>query len=68
MIKIILFIFILVFIVAIFFVIKKKNHIETKDDNSIHYIALGDSYTIGEGIKESGNYPSLLTKDLQKRV
>lgn len=32
---------------------------------AIRYIAIGDSYTIGEGVDKSQNYPSLLTKHLR---
>jgi len=33
----------------------------------IRYVAIGDSYSIGEGIDESGRFPNILTKHLQKR-
>jgi lysophospholipase L1-like esterase len=33
----------------------------------ISYLALGDSYTIGQGIAPSQNFPSLLTSKLKKR-
>lgn len=31
------------------------------------YLALGDSYTIGEGVAQHNNFPNLLTKDLKER-
>lgn len=51
---------------------KFQNHtqnqlIETKiDENKLTYLALGDSYTIGEGLPESDRYPNQLIKKLQK--
>ncbi|EON76285.1 hypothetical protein ADIS_3413 [Lunatimonas lonarensis] len=33
----------------------------------ISYLALGDSYTIGQGVAPSQNFPSLLTSKLKKR-
>ena len=31
----------------------------------VRYVAIGDSYTIGQGVDQSENYPSLLTKHLK---
>ncbi len=33
----------------------------------LRYLALGDSYTIGEGIAESARWPNLLANDLRER-
>lgn len=33
----------------------------------ISYLALGDSYTIGQGVEPSQNYPTLLTENLRNR-
>ncbi|CAN5144718.1 SGNH/GDSL hydrolase family protein [soil metagenome] len=33
---------------------------------TIRYVALGDSYTIGEGASEEASWPSVLTKHLQR--
>jgi acyl-CoA thioesterase-1 len=39
---------------------------ETMAQSAIRYVALGDSYTIGTGAKESENWPSVLTKQLKE--
>ena len=36
-------------------------------DNRLKYLALGDSYTIGEAIQESNNWPNLLVKSLREK-
>ena len=41
-----------------------KNNEMAKE--KIRYVAIGDSYTIGEGASEEESWPSLLTKHLQK--
>ena len=41
-----------------------KNNVMAKE--KIRYAAIGDSYTIGEGVSEEKSWPSLLTKHLQK--
>ena len=33
----------------------------------ISYLALGDSYTIGEGVKDQERYPDLLIEELKKK-
>ncbi len=33
--------------------------------NPIRYVAIGDSYTIGEGVQESERWPNVLTRNLQ---
>jgi lysophospholipase L1-like esterase len=38
-----------------------------QDRNSLRYLALGDSYTIGEGVKESENFPYQLVNRLNER-
>ena len=40
-----------------------------KYDNhsNFSYLALGDSYTIGEGIDEKNRYPSILVQELRKQ-
>lgn len=40
---------------------KQSNSLET-----VRYIPIGDSYTIGQGVASSQNYPSLLTKHLKE--
>jgi acyl-CoA thioesterase-1 len=35
--------------------------------NKIRYVALGDSYTIGEGANQGEDWPTLLTNDLQSK-
>ncbi len=39
----------------------------TPSPNSLHYLALGDSYTIGEGAPESQRWPVQLVAALRKR-
>jgi len=39
---------------------------EGKEDRLIKYVALGDSYTIGEGAKPGEAFPDLLTKHLKE--
>jgi uncharacterized lipoprotein YmbA len=34
-------------------------------EHSIHYLALGDSYTIGESVEESARWPVQLVKGLR---
>lgn len=36
-----------------------------KNSTTIRYVAVGDSYTIGEGLPRSDNWPSLITEHLQ---
>ena len=36
-------------------------------DNALHYLALGDSYTIGESIPADQSYPNLLASALTAR-
>jgi lysophospholipase L1-like esterase len=37
---------------------------ETSNSDKLTYLALGDSYTIGEGVKQEGRYPNQLVKQL----
>ena len=37
-----------------------------RDKNTLYYLALGDSYTIGEGVGEADRWPSLLTRNLSE--
>lgn len=39
---------------------------EDQDSNSISYLALGDSYTIGEGVAENQRWPVLLVQKLEE--
>lgn len=41
--------------------------IESQEELKINYLALGDSYTIGEGVKVSERYPNQLASYLSKR-
>lgn len=34
-------------------------------DQKLHYLALGDSYTIGEGVQENDRYPTILVRLLE---
>jgi len=40
--------------------------VETTSQAKIKYIAIGDSYTIGNGVPESGRWPNVLVKNLQE--
>ncbi|MDA1196404.1 MAG: SGNH/GDSL hydrolase family protein [Nanoarchaeota archaeon] len=44
----------------------QKNIMEPTDPNTIRYVAIGDSYSIGEGASQQESWPSLLTKHLQQ--
>ena len=39
---------------------------KTNPDRGIRYLALGDSYTIGEGLTEEGRWPVILAKKLKE--
>lgn len=39
---------------------------KTNPDKGIRYLALGDSYTIGEGLTEEGRWPVILAKKLKE--
>lgn len=41
-----------------------KNMSETAPKIGIHYVALGDSYTVGAGVQEEERWPNILTKHL----
>ncbi len=61
-------IFVVALLILLFLTSKEKSVMKRKisDINEINYVALGDSYTIGEGVAMSENYPSFLTAHLQK--
>ena len=40
----------------------------TNNSDQLTYLALGDSYTIGEGVGESGNYPNLVIAKLNEET
>jgi len=44
----------------------KNTTIETTSEAKIKYIAIGDSYTIGNGVPESGRWPNVLVKNLRE--
>ena len=41
---------------------------QSKESNSYTYLALGDSYTIGESVKESERWPVQLYKSLKNKI
>ena len=41
---------------------------QSKESNSYSYLALGDSYTIGESVKESERWPVQLYKSLKNKI
>lgn len=52
-------------LIGLLLVIQKKNMDEKPiDPNEIRYVALGDSYTIGEGAEKNEAWPNLLTDHL----
>ena len=47
---------------------KETTGVEDRDDNfPVSYLALGDSYTIGESVRESGRWPVQLVEQLRER-
>ena len=58
---------VLVFIGLIFLFKKTKDTSPKADPNAIRYVAIGDSYTIGEGVPQQQTWPALLTKHLQEK-
>lgn len=49
-----------------FFATSKKN-VPNKSSEELGYIAIGDSYTIGQGINEEDRWPNVLTRHLQEK-
>lgn len=47
---------------------QKTNPPQEMSDRKLTYLALGDSYTIGEGVDESDRYPNQLVKRLSKET
>ena len=47
---------------------QKTNPPQEMSDRKLTYLALGDSYTIGEGVDESDRYPNQLIKRLSKET
>jgi lysophospholipase L1-like esterase len=52
------------FLGLIFFVSPKS---VAQHNKSLRYLALGDSYTIGEGVSQEERYPNILARNLQAR-
>jgi len=44
-----------------------ENNMENNTENSISYLALGDSYTIGESVSESERWPVVLAENLKSQ-
>lgn len=53
-------------VILLLFMMNKRSREVGEGKPEIRYIALGDSYTIGEGASEDESWPVLLTKQLQK--
>lgn len=47
---------------------KPMNQTPTDNSDLLTYLALGDSYTIGEGVSDAGRYPSQLTEKLNEET
>jgi lysophospholipase L1-like esterase len=47
---------------------QKSSNSQEMNDKELTYLALGDSYTIGEGVEESGRYPNQLIKRLREET
>ncbi|MCY7362221.1 MAG: SGNH/GDSL hydrolase family protein, partial [Ignavibacteria bacterium] len=52
------------FIIGLFYFLNKKNMNSQEKISAVNYVALGDSYTIGEGAWENESWPSVLTSHL----
>src|SRR5689334_4034095 len=55
------------FVPAIAFAVDEKAEDEQQEAATIRYVAIGDSYTIGEGAQPGEAWPNLLTKHLSDR-
>lgn len=44
-----------------------QNNLQTNIKNKLNYLALGDSYTIGESVPDSGRFPAQLVNELEKK-
>lgn len=62
---------ILIVAIGLLFFIKKdsfqKMTVTETSPQTIRYVAIGDSYTIGEGVSEQDRWPNVLTKHLQEK-
>jgi lysophospholipase L1-like esterase len=45
----------------------EKDNTNKMEEKTYSYLALGDSYTIGEGVEESGRYPNQAVKALKSK-
>lgn len=59
-------VFLIILIGVFAFFMKNSTHSSKISTNTVRYVAIGDSYTIGEGVDEEKRWPNLLTKDLQR--
>ena len=64
--KLIILLVLAIILLFIFFFFK-KNISKPLNKDSIRYVALGDSYTIGEGVSEEQSWPSLLVNHLNEQ-
>lgn len=46
---------------------KEKDNTDKMEEKTYSYLALGDSYTIGEGVEESGRYPNQAVEALKSK-
>lgn len=57
---------IIIFSAVILLTMQEETQIKT-DPNTIRYVAIGDSYTIAEGVSEEDRWPNILTNHLQRQ-
>src|SRR5690348_2901825 len=48
-------------------IVAMTSNTESNIDNHIRYVALGDSYTIGEGASPNESWPAVLTRHLKEQ-